>query len=256
MDEQGAKESRVTAAALIIGDEILSGRTRDRNISFLAGHLTAIGIDLCEARVVPDDLAAIGQAVNALRAAHDYVFTTGGIGPTHDDITAEALAAAFGRPLIEHEKAIRLLGEYYGPKGLTEARRRMARVPEGGELVGDCDGHSPAFMIDNVFMLAGIPSICESMVAAITPHLRTGRRIASLSMTVSAKESEIAEVMSRHQDTLEGISIGSYPRFLPGGFEVSIVLRGPDENALEDAMATLKEDLLKGGAEISISELS
>ena len=256
MTASAGQSEQVTAAVLIIGDEILSGRTRDCNISFLAGHLTSIGIDLREARVVPDHESAIVRAVNALRSSHDYVFTTGGIGPTHDDITAEALASAFNVPLIEHEKAIRLLGEYYGAEGLTEARRRMARCPQGGELVGDCGGHSPAFMIDNVFMLAGIPSICESMVAAITPFLRTGTRIQSLSMTVGAKESEIAEVLSRHQADLEGIAIGSYPRFLDGGFEVSIVLRGPDAAALESAMGVLADDLKNSGADISLSDPS
>lgn len=246
----------VSAAVLIIGDEILSGRTPDRNISFLASHLTKIGIDLCEVRVVGDAQQAIAAAVNALRGAYDYVFTTGGIGPTHDDITAEALAAAFQVSLVEHSEAINLLRDYYGTEGLTDARRRMARAPSGARLVGNCEGHSPAFMIGNVFMLAGIPSICESMFTSITPHLRTGRRLSSLSMIVHAKESEIADVMSRHQADLAGISIGSYPRFLDDGCEVSIVLRGPDQDALAAAMNLLAEDLQQSGAEISLSDAS
>ena len=249
-----ARFETVSAAILVIGDEILSGRTRDRNINFLAGHLTAIGIDLREARVVPDRQEAIVAAVNALRQVYDYVFTTGGIGPTHDDITAEALAAAFGVELAEHEAAIRLLRSYYGADGLTRERRRMARAPLGAELVGDCDGHSPAFMIGNVFMLAGIPSICEQMIASITPFLRTGRRLISLGMTVSAKESDISALMRRHQDALAGIAIGSYPRFTEDGCEVSIVLRGPDRQALAAARAMLAEELAQSGAEISLSD--
>lgn len=240
----------VSAALLVIGDEILSGRTQDKNIFFLANHLTSIGINLREVRVVPDVEANIVEAVNALRFTHDYLFTTGGIGPTHDDITAQSLARAFDVPLVEHEGALALMEKRYGAQGLTPARRLMARVPQGGELVGDPETSSPGFMIENVFMLAGVPAICRAMVHTLTPHLRTGERILSRSLTAKCKESEIAALLSHHQDHAKSISIGSYPYFRNGEYGVNIVLRGTDESRLQTELDELTRDLQAQGAEM------
>jgi len=242
--------TRVSAALLVIGDEILSGRTQDKNIYFLANHLTAIGIDLSEVRVVPDIEARIVEAVNALRASYDYVFSTGGIGPTHDDITAQSLAKAFGVKLVEHEGALALMAKRYGVEGLTPARRLMARVPEGGVLVGDPETSSPGFMIENVFMLAGVPAIFRAMVHTLTPLLRTGPHVLSRAITAKCKESEIAALLSRHQDNSSGVSIGSYPYFRNGEYGVNVVLRGTDEDQLQIALDELATDLQKYGAEV------
>ncbi len=244
----------VSAALLVIGDEILSGRTQDKNIHFLANHLTSIGIDLREVRVVPDDEAMIVAAVNTLRTSYDYLFTTGGIGPTHDDITALSLARAFGVPLVEHEDALALMAKRYGETGLTPARRLMARVPEGGVLVGDPETNSPGFMIDNVFMLAGVPAICRAMIKTLTPHLRTGPHVLSLSMTAKCKESEIAALLSRQQEASAAISIGSYPYFRGGEYGVNIVLRGTDEVKLQAAFKALASELETYGADIIIPD--
>ncbi len=250
------QHQRITAALLIIGDEILSGRTRDKNLQFLANHLTGIGIELCEVRVVPDIEEMIIGAVNALRFSYDYLFTTGGIGPTHDDITAQSLARAFGVALIEHEGALELMAKRYGAAGLTPARRLMARVPEGGVLVGDPETNSPGFMIENVFMLAGVPAICRAMIKTLTPHLRTGTRISSRSVTAKCKESEIAELLSRHQSALAHISIGSYPYFRDGKYGVNIVLRGYDDKELQKTLKALADDLQEHGAGIEFAALT
>ncbi len=247
------QQKRVTAALLIIGDEILSGRTRDKNLPFLANHLTSIGVELCEVRVVPDIENMIVAAVNALRSSYDYLFTTGGIGPTHDDITAQSLARAFGVALVEHQGALELMAKHYGVAGLTPARRLMARVPEGGVLVGDPETGSPGFRIENVFMLAGVPAICRAMVKTLTPHLRTGKLISSCSLTAKCKESEIAELLSRHQSALAHISIGSYPYFRDGEYGVNIVLRGHDVDALESALRAIADDLQNQGASIEFT---
>jgi len=247
-------KASVSAAILIIGDEILSGRTRDKNIFFLANHLTEIGINLREVRIVPDIEDVIVEAVNALRSTHDYLFTTGGIGPTHDDITAQSLARAFGVPLIEHEGALALMAKRYGAKGLTPSRRLMARVPEGGVLVGDPETNSPGFMINNVFMLAGVPAICRAMVHTLTPYLRTGPRILSRTLIVKCKESEIAALLSQHQDHANSVSIGSYPYFRNGKYGVNIVLRGTDGETLQRQLDALARDLQAQGAEVIFPE--
>ncbi|HHK73573.1 MAG TPA: competence/damage-inducible protein A [Rhizobiales bacterium] len=240
-------EPVVTAAVLVIGDEILSGRTRDRNLAFLAGYLTEIGMELREARVVADQERAIVDAVNALRQRYDYVFTTGGIGPTHDDITAISIARAFDTPLSEHEEALAILRRHYGEKGLTPARRLMARIPEGGELIDNPVSKAPGFMIGNVIVTAGVPEICQAMVLAVTPRLRKGRKMLSRSLRIDGKESEIAGLLAQHQALSDQVSIGSYPFFREGHFGVVIILRGTSEPEVERVRRSLAAALTGQG---------
>jgi molybdenum cofactor synthesis domain-containing protein len=234
----------VTAAVLAIGDELLSGRTRDKNIGYIADYLTGIGVDLCEARMVADDEAAIGKALNELRASYTYVFTTGGIGPTHDDITADAVARAFGVAIGEHPEALRLIRERYAKvRGLelNAARRRMARIPEGGELIANSVSGAPGFRIGNVFVMAGVPVIMQAMMDEIGPRLKTGRIIHSRTVRLNIPEGDIADVLARIQETHEGVSVGSYPYFTGRKPGTNIVLRCRDETVLAAAADALVE---------------
>src|SRR5262245_54662717 len=190
----------VTAAVLLIGNEILSGRTKDANLNYLATELNAIGVRLLEARVVADVPEAIIKAVNDLRAAYDYVFTTGGIGPTHDDITSECVAKAFRVPLIKDPRAVRLLTNHYGEANLTEARLRMAHVPEGATLVENPVSTAPGFQIGNVFVLAGVPSICRAMFDGLKGQLRTGDKVLSVTISGEVGEGVIAKGLGQLQD--------------------------------------------------------
>src|ERR671937_399608 len=203
----------VTAGILVIGDEILSGRTKDKNIGFIAEYLTNIGIDLKEVRIVADDEADIVAALNALRARYTYVFTTGGIGPTHDDITADAIAKAFGVSIDYHPEAVELLRARFGGAELNEARMRMARVPAGGELIYNKVSTAPGFRIGNVFVMAGVPTIMQAMLDYVGPTLRTGAKMLSETLRADAREGDIggplAEIAKAHPGTL----IGSYPFF-------------------------------------------
>src|SRR5215469_14747868 len=184
---------RVTAAVLVIGDEILSGRTKDKNIGYIAEYLTALGIDLMEVRVVGDEEAAIVEAVNALRARHTYVFTTGGIGPTHDDITAESVAKAFGVPIDYDPRAVKILKERLAQTGaeLNEARMRMTRIPQGAELVLNKVSAAPGFWLGNVIVMAGVPSIMQAMLDAVAPKLKTGVRMLSETVRADAREGDV-----------------------------------------------------------------
>jgi molybdenum cofactor synthesis domain-containing protein len=237
----------VTAAALIIGDEILSGRTKDRNIGTLADRLTDIGIVLREVRIVPDDESEIVAAVNALRSRYDYLFTTGGIGPTHDDITADSIAAALGVPIDVDPRALALMQAYYDERRmeLTPARRRMARVPQGAVLIENSISVAPGFMIGNVIVLAGVPSIMEVMLDATLKVLRKGTRILSASIDVDRPESEIASVFASHQAEYADVRMGSYPSLRNGKPVTQLVLRSTDENRLKIATLSLKEKLAK-----------
>lgn len=232
-----ASAAVVTAAILAIGDELLSGRTRDRNIGHLASVLTASGIDLREVRIVSDDEAAIVEALNALRTRYDYVFTSGGIGPTHDDITADAVARAFGLPCEHDPEAMRLLGEMYAARGLefTEARQRMARMPRGARHIPNPVSTAPGFIVENVHVMAGVPQVFVAMVEAVIPTLRTGVAIVSRSIASPFGEGDIgtalAAVQAAHKDT----SIGSYPRYDGKAFSTEIVVRARDEKACETA---------------------
>jgi molybdenum cofactor synthesis domain-containing protein len=219
----------VTAALLVIGDEILSGRTKDQNIGYIASYLTRIGIDLREARVIPDDHAGIVTAVNALRTRYDYLFTTGGIGPTHDDVTADAVADALGVPISEDPRAIKALLERIKPQDLNEARRRMARIPHGAKLIENKISKAPGFWIENVIVLAGVPAVMQAMLDDAAPKLAAGapmivETILAGSLPEGAYAAELGEIAAAAPD----ISIGSYPAFRDGGFHNEIVIRGKD----------------------------
>ncbi|MBF9035150.1 competence/damage-inducible protein A [Rhodobacterales bacterium HKCCE2091] len=233
-----------TAAMLVIGDEILSGRTRDANMHFLAGELTKHGVPLIEARFVTDDHDRIVAAVNALRAAHDHVFTSGGIGPTHDDITADAIAAAFGVPIDVREDARAILASRYEAMGteLNEARLRMARIPDGATLIDNPISGAPGFTLGNVHVMAGVPSIFEAMVASVLPTIAGGPPLLSQSYRIDRGEGDIAAGLSALAKAHPGVSIGSYPFQQNGAFGSNIVIRGTDGAAVEAAMTALARE--------------
>jgi len=229
-----------TACLLIIGDEILSGRTQDANLSYLAKWLNSYGIRLAEARVIADDEQTIIVALNAVRAQYDYVFTTGGIGPTHDDITAASIAKAFGVPLEHQKEAVALLHKYYGDK-ITEERLSMALMPQGAELIPNKASGAPGFKIGNVFILAGIPSIMRAMLEGLAGRLEGGKPVLSRSIGAYVSESEIANTLSKVQDAHENVSLGSYPFFKDGKIGANFVLRSTVQVDLDAAA----EDLIK-----------
>jgi molybdenum cofactor synthesis domain-containing protein len=219
-----------TAALLVIGDEILSGRTQDKNVAQVATWLNEQGIRLAEVRIVPDEIARIADSVNALRATHDYLFTTGGIGPTHDDITVDAMAEAFRVPVIVHPDARKILEEYYRdrPGGLTEARLRMARVPEGAELIVNAASGAPGVRMGNVHILAGVPYIAAAMLEALTGKLEGGRPVVSVTVGARAPESDVADLLRETEAANPGVAIGSYPFFRDGRYGANFVIRSED----------------------------
>jgi molybdenum cofactor synthesis domain-containing protein len=225
-----------TAAILIIGNEILSGRTQDTNLNWIAGRLSAHGIRLAEARVVPDIEDEIVAAVQALSGRYSYLFTTGGIGPTHDDITAEAMAKAFGRALIVDAEAAARLERHYGQDKVTPARLRMARVPEGAALIDNPVSAAPGFRIENVFVMAGVPAIMRAMVDGLVPNLAGGPLVLVRSIGCQVAESVLAEPLGAIQALHPDVDIGSYPWFRGDRFGVSLVARGTDAAVL-DAVA-------------------
>ena len=239
----------VTAAVLVIGDEILSGRTKDKNIGFIADHLTAIGIQLKEVRIVPDEEPEIVEGLNALRAKYDYVFTTGGIGPTHDDITADAIAKAFGVGIDIDPRAVAVMRPHYEGRGLefTPGRMRMARIPAGADLVENAVSKAPGFMIGNVIVMAGVPNIMQAMLLAVTPRLTTGKRMLSVALTVRRAESEIAELFANVQKQFPDVPMGSYPFSDDKGFGANLVLRALDAERLEAAQTELAARLVAAG---------
>ena len=231
----------VTAALLVIGDEILSGRTKDKNIGYIAEYLTGIGIDLREVRVVPDAEAEIVAAVNALRERYTYLFTTGGIGPTHDDITADSVAKAFGVPIDKDPRAVALLLERYKPEDLNEARLRMARIPAGAELVDNPISKAPGFKLGNVIVMAGVPSIMQAMLDVVAPTLSTGTRMVIETIEADGlAEGLYAEGLARIADLHPAVSIGSYPSFSSTGFRNQIVVRGKDPAEVAVAVDEVK----------------
>lgn len=229
-----------TAAVLVIGDEILSGRTLDSNIGDIARFLAARGIDLREVRIVADDEPAIVTAVNALRASHTYVFTTGGIGPTHDDITAAAIAQAFGVALDLDPRAVALLQQHYGPARITDARLRMARIPRGAELIPNSISAAPGFRIGNVHVLAGVPPIMRVMLDAVGPTLTGGSVVLTRSVSASYGESVLAAGLTDIQALFPDVAIGSYPQMGPTGYTTELVLRSRDEGRLDSATAAVE----------------
>ena len=222
-------ETIVTAAVLVIGDEILSGRTKDRNIGYIAEYLAGIGVDLREARVVPDDEAEIVAALNALRARYDYVFTTGGIGPTHDDITADAVAKAFGLPIAEDPRALAQMRERYNGGELNAARRRMARMPVGASLVDNPVSPPPGFRIGNVIVMAGVPAVMQAMLDTAAKSIETGTKMTVATIDAGAiAEGRYAEALGAIAAANRETIVGSYPSYADGTFRNQIVVRGRD----------------------------
>jgi molybdenum cofactor synthesis domain-containing protein len=233
--------SNPTAAMIVIGDEILSGRTREANAHYLAGELTVRGIRLMEMRVVADDQPAIVTAVNALRGAWDHVFTSGGIGPTHDDITADAIAAAFGVAITHRADAMALLTAHYERAGLpfNEARQRMARIPDGATLIDNPVSTAPGFTLGNVHVMAGVPNIFHAMVASVLPTLTGGEPLLSQSLRVNRGEGEIAGPFGALAAAFPDLAMGSYPFTLNGAHGTNLVVRGTDAARLDEAMLRL-----------------
>jgi molybdenum cofactor synthesis domain-containing protein len=239
----------VTAALLVIGDEILSGRTKDKNIGHIADHLTAIGIQMKEVRVVPDEEPEIVDALNALRSRYDYVFTTGGIGPTHDDITADAIAKAFGVGIDVDERALAPMRAYFERRGveLTAARMRMARIPFGAELVENSVSIAPGFMLGNVIVMAGVPNIMHVMLEAATRFLKTGKKMLSTALDLHRPEGEIAEMFAALQKRYPDVPMGSYPFQRDGKPGTQLVLRSTEAARLAEAETELKLELSTRG---------
>jgi molybdenum cofactor synthesis domain-containing protein len=242
-------EAIVTAALLVIGDEILSGRTKDKNIGHIADHLTGIGIQLKEVRIVPDVEDEIVAAVNALRAKYTYLFTTGGIGPTHDDITADAVAKAFGVGIDVDERALTPMKAYYAGRGieLTPARMRMARLPFGSELVENSVSIAPGFKLDNVIVMAGVPNIMHVMLDAATKFLKTGKKMLSVGIDLNRPEGEIAAMFEAHQKRYPEVPMGSYPFMRDGKPGTQLVQRSTDATLLARAESELKMQLAARG---------
>ncbi|AMG76314.1 MULTISPECIES: competence/damage-inducible protein A [Sphingopyxis] len=229
-----------TAAVLVIGDEILSGRTQDKNVAQIATWLDVQGIRLREVRIVPDDEAEIGDALNALRARYDYVFTTGGIGPTHDDITVDAVAKALKVAVVIHPEARAILDRYYTTRGgLTEARLRMARVPDGAELIPNRMSGAPGIRLGNLFLMAGVPHITAGMLDALTGTLEGGAPLVAHTIGAWAPESEIADVLRAAERDHAGVAIGSYPFFREGRTGANFVIRSTDGAAVAACVAAL-----------------
>jgi molybdenum cofactor synthesis domain-containing protein len=235
----------VTAALIVIGEEILSGRTRDENIAYIATYLTSIGINLREVRVIADVPTEIVAAVRELAARYSYVFTTGGIGPTHDDVTTEAIAEAFGVEAPIDPRAVAEMRKGYRGDELTPARLRMARIPEGAELIENPVSRAPGFMLENVVVMAGIPRIMQVMLDAVAPRLKKGRPVLSRSVRIEAPEGDVAPGLAAIQEAYPDVQIGSYPFFEKGTLGTYVVLRSPDEDRLGTALSEVFDLMAK-----------
>jgi molybdenum cofactor synthesis domain-containing protein len=231
-----------TAAVLIIGNEILSGKTQDANVAFLGKALAGLGIRLEEARVIRDEPEVIAAVVNSLRADYDYVFTTGGIGPTHDDLTAESVARAFGVELVLDPEAARRIGR--GPSDLTPARLKMAMIPDGASLIENPISHAPGFRMENVFVLAGIPAVAQAMFGSVEHELTGGDPILSEGLDIHARESEIAAPLDEIAKANPDVEIGSYPFSRDGRFGANIVVRGTDRARVQSVIGIIRASLL------------
>ena len=237
-----------TAALIVIGDEILSGRTQDKNVAQIAQWLNVQGIRLVEVRVVPDREEAIVEAVQALAARNDYLFTTGGIGPTHDDITVDAIAAALGVGVVHHPTAVAVLERYYASRGgLTDARLRMARVPEGADLIENRMSGAPGIRIGKLFIMAGVPHITAGMLDALTGTLEGGRPVVSRQIGCWVAESEVADLLRQAEKEHDGVAIGSYPFFREGRTGANFVVRSPDPAMVDACISDLSARLAANG---------
>lgn len=248
----------VTACVVLIGDEILSGRTRDSNLSYIANHLNRIGVQVREARVIPDIEETIVSVVNEVRARYDYVFTTGGIGPTHDDITADAIAKAFGVGIGHDARALAILDAHYKATGgeFTEARKRMARIPFGATLIENPVSKAPGFQIGNVFVMAGVPMVMQVMLDSLTGRLEGGATMMSRTVSGQIGEGTIAEPLGALQKRYPDIVIGSYPYYRGRVFGTSLVMRGVDPRRLEEAAGEVANLLRSFGVEPAEGEPS
>lgn len=230
----------ITAAVLVIGDEILSGRTQDTNTNYIAKLLGTLGIDMREVRVVPDVEAEIVAAVNALRTRYTYVFTTGGIGPTHDDITADAIAKAFGVGIDYHPEALAMLGARYQPGEFNEMRKRMARIPDTATLIKNTASTAPGFQLGNVFVMAGVPMVMRAMMEDVAPRLKKGVPVSTATISARIAEGRIAGPLAKIQATNKSVVIGSYPFYTANGYGVQLVVRGRDAASVEAAAAEIE----------------
>lgn len=239
-----------SGAIVIIGNEILSGRTQDTNTSWMAEKLTTRGIVLGEVRVIPDDRDVIIGTVNEVRKKFDYVFTTGGIGPTHDDVTAEAIAAAFGRKLAVNEEARRVLEAHYSPEKMTPPQMKMAMIPEGAGLIPNPVSAAPGFIMENVYVMAGVPRIMQAMMDYLLSYIPGGKPVLSSTVSCTLRESVVADDLTALQQKYDGIQIGSYPHYRGGAMGLSLVIRGTDRQILDRATEELVGIIRKHGDEL------
>jgi molybdenum cofactor synthesis domain-containing protein len=244
------KNTKVNAAILIIGNEILSGRTQDTNTSTLAIWLNSIGVKVEEVRVIPDVEKTIVDTLNALKTTYDYVFTTGGIGPTHDDITAESVSKVFGLKYEIHQEAYKILEAYYKPGEFNEGRQKMVWMPEKANLILNPTSGAPGFNIENVFCLPGVPSILKSMLGGLTNSIVGGEPILSLTISLRTVESEIAESLTKVQNDNQDVEIGSYPFFQAGKLGVSIVIRSEDQSKIDICNSQILKFVKKKNIEV------
>jgi molybdenum cofactor synthesis domain-containing protein len=244
------KKAKVNASILIIGNEILSGRTQDTNTSSLAAWLNSIGVNVKEVRVIPDVEKTIVETVNILRSTYDYVFTTGGIGPTHDDITAESVSKAFGIKYEIHKEAYKILESYYKPGEFNEGRQKMVWMPENANLILNPTSGAPGFGVENVFCLPGVPSILKSMLGGLTNSIIGGEPILSLTISLRTIESEIASSLTKVQDENKDVEIGSYPFFQAGKLGVSIVIRSEDQSKIDNCNSQILKFIKEKNIEV------
>ena len=244
------KNSKFNAAILIIGNEILSGRTQDTNTSTLATWLNSLGVKVDEVRVIPDIEKTIVDSVNLLRKKHNYVFTSGGIGPTHDDITAESIAKAFNLPYEKHEEGFKILEAYYKPGEFNDGRQKMIWMPRGAKLILNPTSGAPGFNIENVFVLPGVPSILKSMLGGIKNKIVGGNPIISHTISLRTFESHIADSLTKVQNNYKDVEIGSYPFFQAGKLGVSIVIRSDDKNRIEECNSEILKFVKEKNIEI------
>lgn len=241
---QTTKKTTVTACLIVIGNEILSGRTQDKNINFLASNLTEIGISLTEVRVIPDIEQTIADTVKSCHKMFDYVFTTGGIGPTHDDITCTSVAKAFNLPVVRDEEAKNILLKHYGIENLNEARLKMAETPKGARLISNPVSAAPGFIIENIYVMAGVPSVMRAMFDNIKSELRGGAKVLSKTISIYTTEGSIAEGLAKIQDEYPQVEIGSYPFVRNGRLGTSIVCRSSENDKLQNCYNKVKDFLL------------